>query len=307
MPRFGDQWVIDRTHFEYCNGGSCACCGFNHFLPGGTKDVILAMSDLETDAANAEVSALDKSPWPPAMRDQVWGDRLKLRHLMKREMMGYKQFWKDHGVELEEWCRQQSPHTLKRIFQMPRSEITERVRTQYGIHSAFAVVICTVVEQVANFPLTKLPTDGRGASEIAFEEALLWDRRGGFTLDIKNKEDGSLNEEVLQIWLERMKTLGGPKLLERAPRVRSDSDSEDEAGDVDDGLKKQDEDDQPSTSTGPSFQPDRRIIRLMIARYWADIFQKKFLEDLEKKREAAADNSNNKEGPEGANKEAAQE
>lgn len=282
MPRFGDRWVVDKTMFEYSMGGACACCGFNHFLPGGAKGAIEAMSDLETDAANAEKSALEKSPWPPDMRDAVWGDRLKLRYFMKKEMEHHSQFWEQHGEAFEEWCRnERTPTDLKKIFQMPRSEVPERVRTTYGIHGAFVVVLCTVVEQVANFELTQLPVDARGDSEAEFEEALMYDRRGGFTLDIKNK-DASLNEEVLQIWLQRMKSLGGPKLLDRAPRIRTNSDSDDEGGDADDGLKKQDEDE--SETDGPSFRADRRIIRLLIARYWADQFQKKFLADLEKKK-----------------------
>ena len=304
MPRFGDRWVVDRTLFEYVNGGSCACCGFNHFLPGGTKDMILAMSDLETDAANAEVSALQASPWPPNMRDQVWGDRLKLRHLMKKEMTKYATFWKDHAVALEEWCRRQPPLALKKIFQMPRTEITERVKMEYGIHSAFAVVLCTVVEQVANFPATQLPVDGRGTEEVAFESALVFDRRGGFTLNIQQKqtlEDGTtrkvIKEDVLQIWLARMRSLGGPKLLERAKKVVHDDSSDDEAekgGDADEGLKTNPDDDDPSA--GPSFRADRRIIRLLIARYWADQMMKKFLADQEQQETAVPSNATAQEG-----------
>lgn len=281
MPRFGDRWVVDKTMFEYSMGGSCACCGFNHFLPNGTQDLIHAISDLETDAANAEVSALDKSPWPREMRDQVWADRLKLRHLMKKEMPKYKEFFNVHGEAFGEWCRKsQEPSDLKRIFQMPRTEISERVKNDYGIHSAFAMVLCTVTEQVANFQATQLPVDARGDTEAAFEGALVFDRRGGFTLNIKDKKD-NLDETVLQVWLERMKSLGGPKLLDRAAKkVVVDFDSEEE-GDADDGLQKQSAGDEENdgTSDGPSFRSDRRIIRLLIARYWADQMMKKFLAD----------------------------
>ena len=265
--------------------------------------MIMAMSDLETDAANAEVSALQQSPWPPNMRDQVWGDRLKLRHLMKKEMTAkYATFWKQHGTALAEWCRAQPPLVLQKIFQMPRTEITERVKTDYNIHSAFAVVLCTVVEQVANFPATQLPVDARGTNgEVAFEDYLVFDRRGGFTLKnlvVKQQPsaDGEgvatkvINDKVLQIWLDRMQSLGGPKLLDRAAPVKrkkssddSSSDDEKEDGDADDGLKtNKDEDDAPDPndpSAGPSFRADRRIIRLLIARYWADQMMAKFLAD----------------------------
>ena len=85
MPRFSDQWVVDRTLFEFATGGSCACCGFSHlFLPNGLKGLIDEVSDLETDAANNEFEAAQKSPWPPTMRDQVWADRVRLRHERER-------------------------------------------------------------------------------------------------------------------------------------------------------------------------------------------------------------------------------
>ncbi|CAB9502325.1 expressed unknown protein [Seminavis robusta] len=261
--------------------------------------MIHAMSDLETDAANAEVNALQASPWPANMRDAVWGDRLKLRHLMKKEMPKYATFWKEHAVELEEWCRSGVyVMTLKKIFQMPRAEVTERVKNDYGIHSAFAVVLCTVVEQVANFPATQLPTDARGESETNFEQSLVFDRRGGFTLKLKQK-DGSLNADVLQIWLDRMKSLGGPKLLERAPPKKkvvvdsSDEEEEDDDGDVDaGGLKQQDDPDEDEPASGPSFRSDRRIIRLLIARYWADQMMKKFLEAKQEKDKQEGNNGN---------------
>ena len=58
MPRFLDNWVVDRTMFEYVSGGTCACCGFPHLYPNGVTGLINSISDLETDAAQAEVSAL---------------------------------------------------------------------------------------------------------------------------------------------------------------------------------------------------------------------------------------------------------
>jgi len=282
---------VDRTLFEYVNNGSCACCGFSYFLPGVTKDLIHAMSDLETDAANAEVSALEQSPWPPDMRDQVWGDRLKLRHLMKKEMLRYANFWKDHAMALEEWCLSQDPRQLQRIFQLPRAEISERVKMDYNIHSAFTVVLCTVAEQVANFPATQYPPDGRGEEELALEQAMIFDRRGGFCLLVAKREtadDGTssvvLNKEALQLWLNRMKTLGGPKLLDRAAKPQSrpvDSSDDEGEGDVDDGLKHSIDPDNIPSPDGPSFRSDRRIIRLLIARSWADQMMKRFLADKE--------------------------
>ena len=212
------------------------------------------------------------------MREQVWADRVRLRHKMKKEMKQYREFWQEHGDAVASWCREQSPRTLKKLLQMPRSGVTERLKSQYNIHSAYAIVLCTVVEQVSRFKDTNYPTDARGDTETAFENALLFDRRCGFTLSISN-EDGSLNEHVLNVWLERTKSLGGPKLLDRGPSSsKQEDDDDEEGGGADDGQERDPEDTKP----GPSFRADRRIVRLLIARYWADMLMKKYLAHVEK-------------------------
>mmetsp|Transcript_38045 Transcript_38045/g.53606 ORF Transcript_38045/g.53606 Transcript_38045/m.53606 type:complete len:280 (-) Transcript_38045:27-866(-) len=267
MPKFSDKWVVDRTLFEFVNGGSCACCGFPHLFPDGVAGMINAISDLETDAAQAEIKAAEKSPWPPEMREQVWSDRVRLRHKLKKEMAVYKQFWDDEGEPFQHWIRSEIlPKRLRKFLQMPRSEVTERLRTQYGIHSAFGIVLCAVVEQVAHFKDTKYPTDARGDAEVAFEQTLKFDRRGGFIMRVSDKE-GNYKEQVLQVWFDRMKTLGGPKLLDRTPKPVDDDEEE---GEADDALHDED------TSAGPSFRADRRIVRLLVARYWADIMIAKY-------------------------------
>jgi hypothetical protein len=40
-----------------------------------------------------------------------------------------------------------------------------------------------------------------------------------------------------------------------------------------------------SEGASSSFQSDRRLIRLLIARYWADVFQKRYIADQEEKKE----------------------
>lgn len=65
-----------------------------------------------------------------------------------------------------------------------------------------------------------------------------------------------------------MKSLAGPKLLQRGPstsKKNDDDDDEDDEGGADDAIA--------ASSTGkdgPCFRSDRRIARLIIARYWAD-------------------------------------
>ena len=89
MPRFTDEWVVTKSLFEYTVGGSCSCCSFpTLFDPNGLKGLISAVSDLETDAADAEFKSAQSSPWPPEMRDSVWADRVKVRFKMKKEISG---------------------------------------------------------------------------------------------------------------------------------------------------------------------------------------------------------------------------
>ena len=281
MPRFSDQWLIDRTLFDYVQGGSCACCSFN-FMPNGTAGLIQSMSEFETDAANAEVSALDKLPWPPDMKDQVWMERVRLRQFCKSHMKDYKEFWNQHGDDYKEWfCNDLSTSKLRTLFQLPRTEIIERLKQQnYHMHASFGTVLCAVTEQVAHFDITGYPTDGRGQAEVGFENCLTFNRRGGFTL--QNID----SEETKQQWLLRHKTLGGPKLLERNKKASSEEDSDDE-GDADDN------DDSPSQASDevPSFRSDRRIIRLLIARHFADVLQRAYLKAKKVKEGIQAENS----------------
>ncbi|GAX16595.1 hypothetical protein FisN_7Lh327 [Fistulifera solaris] len=270
MPRYTDEWLTDRVLFDYVSGGSCACCGFVHFLPNGTADLITALTDLETDQANAEIKALDDSPWPPDLRDQVWSDRVRLRQKLKADMSSYKEFWDTHEEEFVQWCHDQGASFWRRHFQLARNEIMDEVRQKYNIHSAFGVVLCAVVEQVAFFDMTGYPDDGRGSDEIDFEKSLAFMRQGGFTIQ-NIVSDGIISKEVLQIWLNRMKSLGGPKLLQRFSKTSKESqDDNHDQGEVDEGGK-------VLGKASAGFASDRRVIRLIIVRFWADSLQKKFL------------------------------
>lgn len=127
-----------------------------------------------------------------------------------------------------------------------------------------------VMLSVAHFEVTQYPVDGRGDAEIGFEKILAFDRRGGFTI----KDDTT---ETRQKWLVRHKTLGGPKLLERNEKKVEDSDGE-EVGDTDDAA----ENENSNTASGtPSFRSDRRIVRWLIARCFADTIQQAYLKQLE--------------------------
>jgi hypothetical protein len=292
MPRYRDNWLIDRVMFDYLSGGSCACCGlaYNLFLPNGTADLIAAMSDLESDQARREVASLNspKNPWPKDLQDQVWADRVRLRQRMKKDMPSYATFWREHGKA----CRglittaHRAPTTtalLKRMFQVSRSEISLVLSERYSIHSAYGVVLCAALEQIAYFGLTEYEPDAPADSvEAEFESVLVFDKRRGFTLkhlgDMDptdaSKSDGT---DALEVFLSRFDSLGGPTLLERPRRRRKNATDDDSDDDLDDAAA-----DSAVTSTAvasePGFQSDRRILRLFIARYFADQLMAKYEE-----------------------------
>jgi hypothetical protein len=315
MPRYRDDWLIDRVMFDYLSGGSsCSCCGLNHamnlFLPNGTADLVGAVSDLETDQAQKEISAIHSSrnPWPRELQDQVWADRVRLRQHMKRDMSAYRTFWDEYGEACREWAanaarggfggtnQQQSswPLAPHRIFQVSRSEISLMLSERYGIDSAYGVVLCAALEQIACFDLTGYGPDApSGSVEADFESILVFDRRRGFTLKgldrIQEPSPNGLagatkdgldvacdNAEVLDIWLRRHQALGGPKLLEKTLRQRATDEDE---GDADNADSHPAAPPKPAPSE-PSFQSDRRVLRLVIARHFADQFMKKFLEEI---------------------------
>lgn len=291
MGRFSDQWVIDKTLFEFIAGGSCACCGFAAlFAPGGLAGMIQACSDIETDAAKAELDASARSPWPPEMRDDVWAGRVKLRLKMKREMKRYNEFF--NAVDLNDcfiFCMDTfNQRELVRMFQMPKAEISE-IMKQYDIHGPFAAVLSAVSEQVGNFKVTGYEADSKGIEETNFEKILAYDRRGGFILPIESAVRQNVLDQVLQVFLLRMKSLGGPKLLERkTSKQHHHNDGINEFEVADHGENYVDADDPDSADlddnaleknerlAGPSFRMDRRIIRLLIAKYWADQFMERY-------------------------------
>lgn len=277
--------------------------------------MVNSMSDLETDAAANEINAAKSSPWPPEMRDQIWGDRLLLRFKMKKEMKVYRAFLEgvvkgdaDNGETdsgeinindaigvLQKFCiNELSPRQVRGIFQLPRSELTEVLKSKYKICSAYAVVFCTVAEQVANFKVTRYPVDARSPgddnSEEIFENELKFEKVGpGFCLKIatnhgagSNNDDWKVNDEVLRMFLQRVVSLAGPTLLARAAKISHDDDDDDGNGGSDgeaDGASETNE------SNTASFRSDRRVVRLMIARYWADRLIEKYNEVQKKKKE----------------------
>lgn len=305
MPRFSDEWLIDRVLFDYINGGTCSCCSLSSaiFLPGGTAELIGTVSDIDTDQVKAEVSALETHPWPKDLRDHVWASRVRLRQRLKKTINAYTTFWNQYSVEFEQWSYTNFT-VVQRLLQLSRTDLLETLESKYGIHSAFKGVMEAIIEQVAYFDLTSYSADGRDESEIQFEKILKFSRfAGGFTIEVsKTSNDGSTNDasptvvnnENLSIWLQRMKTLGGPTLLGRGSSsvsTRPNNMNDDEEGqfgkddndDVDGPIIQKNNTPAPSLSSkynGPSFQPDRRLLRLIIAREWSDVLIERFKKDV---------------------------
>lgn len=264
MPRYSDEWVIDRVLFDYVSGGACACCGFQHFLPSGTAGLIEAVTDLESDAAAVEIEALDHHPWPSDLRDQVWADRVRLRQRLKREMRGWRDFWKEYGEGFRMWCYENAD-SVATLLRLRKSRVVEVLRENYKVHAAYAVVLCTVMEQVSFFHVTQYSPDGHGDVERAFESELFFDRDDGFLMEVV--VDGEFQKEVLEVLLNRVESLGGPKLLEKGKSAV---------------VELADDPDAPSFGfpAKSSFASDRRIIRLVIARIWAHILKEKYLDTV---------------------------
>ena len=79
MERFRDDWVLDRTMFDFLGGGGggCSCCGMAH-LAG--QQLIGQCSDLDVpEAVEEDVH----TPWPDEIKLSVWTDRVALRRRLK--------------------------------------------------------------------------------------------------------------------------------------------------------------------------------------------------------------------------------
>lgn len=284
MPRFSDTWVLDKTMFIYLQGGTaCICCApqpLSLFAPekDPVETMIRSLSDLNAGEVEREICALKTSPWDEEMRDQVWGDRGLLRYRMKKEMRGYKQFFENIAEStnaddnviavLHKFCKNHvQPSELHHLFQLTRDDLEEVLKTKYKICSFFTIVFSAVAEQLEKFELTGYGVDAPSCSdecnnsELCFEQDFKFDKNGrGFCIDIadvcKNTSGDTqfkINDAVLLRFLQRMASLSGPNLLSCA------SSSE------------------PSRSA-PCFRSDRRLMRLIVARLWADRIIEKYTE-----------------------------
>jgi len=294
MYRFLDSWVVERTLFEFVNQGGCACCGMTH---GGMRaqDFMALCTDFETDDGRKET----KSPWPDVMRDEIWSERVRFRRELKERLPAYRARFPVEagarrraessesepepdpdpdpeskpkpptaaggagaGASFWGWFRTLDAAAKRQCFQMPREELHVLVNTTFAFKPSYQVVLCAVIEQLAHYDDTGYADDGATEAEVTFEECLQFER-GAFVVlpEYYTTDDG---QDML---FARFKELGGASLLPKRAADRIAAANDHKAA-VEAAAAADDADVAPDGSQ--SFRGDRRLVRLLIARYFAD-------------------------------------
>lgn len=143
----------------------------------------------------------------------------------------------------------------RQIFQMPQQEIVDFFNNSFK--HAYQVVLSAVAQQVVNYVDTGYSDDGATLAEVTFEECIFLDK-GAIVIE----PDFYGTEEGVDILIDRFKELGGDHLLpKRDDERRNKAEHADAAEDSKDSQ---------------SFRADRRLIRVTIARYYADVAWRKF-------------------------------
>lgn len=271
MPRFTDEWVINKLLFEYTTNFSCLCCVPipNNFLPDGVSGLITSISDLESDVAHIEIH--DDSLFPPELKEAIWGDRLRVRYHMKKDIATYSAFYNEtlncDVSKLVQFCIGLGPEQLAGIFQITKEQVKEIIRKKYKISPSYCSIISAVLEQVANYDMTNYEMDSRCPEEELFESILRYNEKNQFVIKIvKRNDENDFQSQIDDIVLDKFVTavckwLIGPKLLQKGPSLEGNID-------IKRACKKH----------GLRFRGDRRLVRLVIARYWTDCIIEKYKE-----------------------------
>eukprot|EP00511_Aplanochytrium_stocchinoi_P005856 CAMPEP_0204838398 /NCGR_PEP_ID=MMETSP1346-20131115/30815_1 /ASSEMBLY_ACC=CAM_ASM_000771 /TAXON_ID=215587 /ORGANISM="Aplanochytrium stocchinoi, Strain GSBS06" /LENGTH=278 /DNA_ID=CAMNT_0051974427 /DNA_START=238 /DNA_END=1078 /DNA_ORIENTATION=- len=239
------------------------------------SDFMALCSDVETDDGKTE----KKSPWPKFMQDEVWADRVKFRRIMKKEITKYKKTLEAHGQDFVQWWLDADEKTRKSCFMMPKEELKVQFNTVFEFKTAYQVVLCSVLEQVEKFEATGYKLDGATDCENYFEESLRV-YRGAWVVT----EDYYTTLEGCDNFFGMLLQLGGDHLLPKRPRdkravaarakVLAEGPTDDNSEDEEEEEENNDKDN--ASSSAQSFRGDRRLVRLMIFRYYADQAWKKF-------------------------------
>ena len=126
---------------------------------------------------------------------------------------------------------------------------------------AYQTILYAIEEQVQKFEMTGYKADGATEPEIALEKYMIF-KRGAWCM----KEDYYSTDEGCDMFFGMLMQLGGDHLM---PKRSYDLRDESEA------AKKKAEDG-GNENLGPTFRSDRRLVRLVIFRYFANIAWRKF-------------------------------
>jgi hypothetical protein len=232
------------------------------------------------------------SPWPRFMQDEIWADRVKFRRMLKEGMGKYRDLYETHGPAFVEWWMGMAPSERKRVFQMPNEELRVQFSTVFDFKTAYQVVMCSVLEQVTKFGDTGYKADGATDCEIFLEEHLRF-TKGAWVVT----EELYSSDEGCDMFFGMLMQLGGNHLLPVRPRElrkkaadakraaeassstgasnREEDDDEDNAEDDVGGEGDESKSGKPEAGS-QSFRADRRLVRLLIFRYYADMAWNRF-------------------------------
>ncbi|ETV78204.1 hypothetical protein, variant 1 [Aphanomyces astaci] len=280
---FQDAWVVDKTMFDYVSqGGGCACCGITNAMMNWDK--FQQCSDWDTDDEHRELF----SPWPTFIHEDVQTQRCIIRASMKQQLSSYASFRATHGDSFKSWLAALPLSAKQRAFQVPESEVLHYVAAHdCNVHGPYGIVLNAVTDQIKQFHATNY-LDGRHPAEIYLEKHLHYEK-GAFTVS-------STFMASAEPFLSCLSYLGGPRLFPTPPNPPDEEDGGNTTtpSTLEPPVK-------GSTSTVDhvvqSFRSDRRLLRLVIVRSFADILRRKYLRDVvhnldENQHQASLDNTN---------------
>ena len=242
------------------------------------NDFMALCSDVETDDGEKE----KLSPWPKFMVEEVWADRVKFRRILKEGIPRYRSLNEEHLPELMKWWMNLDTRTRKRCFMMPKEELLMQFDNTFDFKTAYRVVLCSVVEQVQNFEATGYRADGATDGEIVLEGVLL-KKKGAWTVD----RDYYETKEGCEFFFAMMRQLGGDHLMPKRPQELREESEQAKAMAENQGSD-DDADTNEQSQTTQTFRGDRRLVRLLIFRYFADQAWRKFQRYRQEKESEAA-------------------
>lgn len=214
------------------------------------------------------------------MKAEIDRDRLNVRLRLKATLPRYQAFAAEHSEGFGVWWATLPLPRKQGICVMPVAEVPVIYSTELDVRNTYGTVrmegqecrpfhgigacgpnpsthrlpphqlLSAVLEQVRRFPETGYAPDGATAAEAAFEAALVV-KQGAFILTPEYLEPPRSFLDLVRLFV------GGPKLLLPHPKRSSES------GGIS-GNKS------ISSTETSSFRGDRRLLRVMIARYIVD-------------------------------------